>query len=110
MTLKLILALVISFAVATVIGRYYIPWLVKVKAGQTILEIGPNWHKSKQGTPTMGGVMFIAAVAVVCLTVGFDNMLKGDWSHIAVLLFSLVFGAIGFLDDWEKLKRNRTWD
>jgi phospho-N-acetylmuramoyl-pentapeptide-transferase len=107
MTLRLILAFVIAFFTATAVGKYYIPWLRKIKAGQTIKEIGPSWHMSKQGTPTMGGVIFIAAVALVCLTVGFKSMLDGDWGHIAVLLFALVFGAIGFLDDWEKLKKKQ---
>ena len=107
MTLRLILAFIIAFLAATAIGQYYIPWLRKVKAGQTIKEIGPSWHMSKQGTPTMGGVIFIAAVALVCLTVGFENMLDGQWGHIAVLLLALVFGAIGFLDDWEKLKKKQ---
>lgn len=107
MTLKLILAFIIAFLVSTAMGKYYIPWLRKIKAGQTIKEIGPSWHMSKQGTPTMGGVMFITAVAVVCLTVGFDSMLKGEWGHMIVLAFALIFGAIGFLDDWEKLRKKQ---
>lgn len=107
MTARLILAFVIAFFTATAVGRYYIPWLRKIKAGQTIKEIGPSWHMQKQGTPTMGGVIFIAAVALVCVTVGFKSMLDGEWGHIAVFLFALVFGAIGFLDDWEKLKKKQ---
>ena len=88
MTIRLILALILAFLVSTVFGKYYIPWLRKQKAGQQILEIGPNWHMSKQGTPTMGGAMFIAAVAFVCLTVGFERMLHGDWGHIVLFLFA----------------------
>lgn len=107
MTIKLILAFIIAFLVSTAMGRYYIPWLRKIKAGQTIKEIGPSWHMSKQGTPTMGGVLFITAVAAVCLTVGFGCMLDGEWGHMIVLLFALIFGAIGFLDDWEKLKKKQ---
>ena len=53
----------------------------------------------------MGGVMFILAVTFVCLTVGFEGMLQGNFVHIFVLLFAWVFGLIGFLDDWEKLKK-----
>lgn len=107
MTLKLILAFIIAFLVSTAMGKYYIPWLRKIKAGQTIKGIGPSWHMSKQGTPTMGGVMFITALAVVCLTVGFGSMLSGEWGHIIVFLFALIFGAIGFLDDWEKLRKKQ---
>ena len=107
MTIKLILAFALAFLFATVFGKIYIPWLQKQKAGQQIKEIGPNWHRNKSGTPTMGGVMFILAVTFVCLTVGFEGMLHGNYVHIFVLLFALVFGAIGFLDDWEKIKKKQ---
>ena len=107
MTIKLITAFVLAFLFSTAFGKYYIPWLRRQKAGQEIKSNGPTWHMSKSGTPTMGGVMFIAAVTLVCLTVGFDGMLHGDFVHIFVLLFALVFGAIGFLDDWEKLKKKQ---
>jgi len=107
MTLKLILALVIGFFVSSGVGAFLVPWLRKIKAGQSIKEIGPTWHQSKAGTPTMGGIMFIAASAVVCVTVGMRSMADGEWSHIYVLLFGLVFGAIGFLDDYEKLRHHQ---
>ena len=56
----------ISFALAAVIGIVLIPFLKKIHFGQTILDIGPAWHKSKQGTPIMGGFMFIiSSVAAV---------------------------------------------
>lgn len=107
MTIKLITAFVLAFLFATAFGKFYIPWLRKQKAGQEIKTDGPTWHMSKSGTPTMGGVTFITAVTFVCLTVGFEGMLHGDFVHIFVLLFALVFGAIGFLDDWEKLKKKQ---
>lgn len=105
MTLKLTVAFVLAFVVSVIVGKYYIPWLRKIKAGQEIKEIGPSWHMSKSGTPTMGGFIFIAACIVVCLTTGFSCMLKGDFRHIFVLVFALIYGAIGFLDDWEKLRK-----
>lgn len=107
MTLKLMLALLMAFITAVVVGKFYIPWLRKMKAGQEIRQDGPTWHMSKTGTPTMGGVMFIVACVFVCLTVGFDSMRQGDYTHIFVLLFAMVFGAIGFLDDWEKLRKKQ---
>lgn len=107
MTLKLMLALVMAFIAAVIVGRFYIPWLRKMKAGQEIRQDGPTWHMSKSGTPTMGGVIFITGCTFVCLTVGFESMLQGDYTHIFVLLFALVFGAIGFLDDWEKLRKKQ---
>ncbi len=107
MTIKLITAFVLAFLFATAFGSWYIPWLMKEKARQAIKEDGPSWHMIKNGTPTMGGVMFIAAAIFVCLTVGFDAMLHGNFVHIFVLVFALVFGAIGFLDDWEKVKKKQ---
>lgn len=107
MTVKLISAFVLAFLFSTAFGKYYIPWLRKQKAGQEIKSNGPTWHMSKSGTPTMGGVMFIVAIGFVLLTVGFEGMLKGNYVHIFVYLFALVFGAIGFLDDWEKLKKKQ---
>ena len=107
MTLKLTLALVMAFITAVIVGRFYVPWLKKIKVGQEIKENGPTWHMSKSGTPTMGGVIFISACTLVCLTVGFDSMRSGDFTHIFVLLFALVFGVIGFLDDWEKLRKKQ---
>jgi phospho-N-acetylmuramoyl-pentapeptide-transferase len=55
----------------------------------------------------MGGLIFITAVAAVCITVGFPLLQKGEYGHIFCLLFSLVFGFIGFLDDYEKLRKKQ---
>ena len=107
MTGKLILAFLIALAVAALVGRYYVPWLRKIKAGQEIREDGPVWHKSKAGTPTMGGVIFIAGVIVAVFTVGFSALRDGEFGALFVLLFSLFYGAIGFLDDYEKLRKKQ---
>ena len=104
MTIKLITAFVLAFLFASAFGKYYVPWLRRQKAGQQI-KTEVDWHRSKSGTPTMGGAMFIFAAIFVCLTVGADGMLHGRFEHIFVLLFACVFGLIGFLDDWEKLKK-----
>ena len=87
MTLKLTLALVMAFITAVIVGKFYVPWLKKKKAGQEIKENGPTWHMSKSGTPTMGGVIFISACTLVCLTVGFESMRSGDFTHIFVVVF-----------------------
>lgn len=58
-TIALIISVIIAFGVTAGLGFVIIPWLRKLKFGQTILDIGPSWHKSKQGTPNMGGIMFI---------------------------------------------------
>lgn len=101
------MAFTAGFVVAAIIGKFYVPWLRRIKAGQEIREVGPNWHKTKAGTPTMGGIIFIAAVTVAVLTVGMPDILAGNRGTIFVLVFSLFYGAIGFLDDYEKLKKKQ---
>lgn len=105
--LWLILALIASEVAMLLIGPRVLPVLRKLKFGQTIYELGPKSHRTKQGTPTMGGLMFIAAIAVVCLSVGFECMAEGEYGHLFCLAFALVFGAIGFLDDYEKLRKKQ---
>ena len=107
MTIKLILAFLIALAIAVLVGRIYVPWLRNIKAGQEIKEIGPNWHMAKAGTPTMGGVIFIAAVVAVVFTVGLPCLREGELGALFVLLFSVFYEAIGFLDDYEKLKKKQ---
>ena len=107
MTIKLLCAFLLAFLFATAFGKFYIPWLRKQKAGQEIKSNGPTWHMNNSGTPTMGGVMFILGLAFDVLTVGFEGMLNGRFVHLFVFLFALVFGFIGFLDDWEKLKKKQ---
>ncbi|MCL1828140.1 MAG: phospho-N-acetylmuramoyl-pentapeptide-transferase [Oscillospiraceae bacterium] len=107
MTIQLITAFIISFFISAGTGVFLIPFLRKIKAGQTIREDGPAWHINKSGTPTMGGVMFIVAVAAVCVTTGFQEMASGVYKHILILAAALIFGFIGFLDDYSKLKRKQ---
>jgi len=107
MVLKFIAAFLVSLVVSAAVGIFLIPALRRIKAGQSIREDGPVWHSKKQGTPTMGGLMFIAGIAVACLTVGFGEMRKADFTHIYVFLLALVYAAIGFLDDYEKLKKKQ---
>ncbi len=95
-----IVPILISFLVSVVLGPMMIPWLRRLKFGQQILEEGPKWHEKKSGTPTMGGFIFIAGVMVagiVALLVHFDIHL------LMMLLVSLGFGAIGFIDDYVKV-------
>lgn len=107
MIIDLTWAFVGSFLVTVVVGVALIPALRRMKAGQTIREDGPTWHASKQGTPTMGGLMFISGIAAMCVLGGLDDIAAGDWRHMIILGFSLLFGLIGFLDDYEKVKKKR---
>ena len=102
----MLIAFLISLAVTVIMGFILIPILRRLKAGQMIKRDGPIWHLSKEGTPTMGGLMFIVAMLVSVVLVGFGAMRDGEYGHLAMLVFALIFGAIGFLDDYEKIKKH----
>ena len=86
------------------LGYLLLPVLHALKAGQSIREIGPTWHNKKAGTPMMGGLMFVLA-AVICLLCNIPFVT--DYSVYFVLLLSLSFGAVGFVDDFTKLKKKQ---
>ena len=109
-------AALISFIVSSLIGSKLIPFLVKVKCGQTIKEIGPSWHKSKQNTPTMGGIMFICgtllaiAATTVCLRMASDEIIVNKLKMAQLIggfTMSFLYGAIGFVDDFISIKKKR---
>ncbi len=104
--------LVCAFAVVALIGPAFIPWLRRLKFGQEIREEGPSWHQKKSGTPTMGGIMFIvgiaAAVAGTFLIALFsDNMTVTMQKSLVVLVTAVLFGAVGFIDDFIKVVKKR---
>lgn len=101
-----ILSFIVAFGVTAIAGQILIPVLRRLKAGQSIREDGPTWHMSKQGTPTMGGLMFILGIGVAVLTAGWQDFQHGLHNHLVVFLFALVFGAIGFVDDFQKLRHH----
>lgn len=103
--LKNLAAVVLGFVVSAILGKFLVPALRRWKAGQAIKEDGPTWHMSKQGTPTMGGLMFIAAVVVAVLVLNGPAIAGGDFTSLFVLLLALVFGLIGFVDDHAKIKK-----
>ena len=101
-----ILSFIVAFGVAVIAGQILIPLLRRMKAGQAIREDGPTWHMAKQGTPTMGGLMFIFAIAVAIVAAGWEQLMAGERNHLYVFLFALVFGIIGFIDDFQKLRHH----
>ena len=105
--MRIIVSFVVAFLVAAAAGKCLIPALRRMKAGQSIKEIGPTWHMSKQGTPTMGGLMFIIAIAAAVLTVGWSDIAAGYRGGLFVFLFALVFGIIGYVDDYCKVKKKQ---
>ena len=114
--------LIVAFAVSALLGRVLIPFLHKLKYGQTILDIGPNWHKNKEGTPTMGGIMFIVGTAVALIVavalgaISDKNMVSLSGESESVIAFkklfagffmALGFGFVGFIDDYIKVVKKR---
>ena len=107
MTTQVLAVLAISFVLTLVIGKFLIPELRKLKAGQEIREDGPTWHAGKAGTPTMGGIMFILGAGVAVFAMGWGMMIDGVFTHLYVFLFALIFGLIGFVDDYRKVRQHQ---
>lgn len=92
-------AIIVTFVITVVLARIFIPVLKSVKMGQKILDIGPRWHKGKEGTPTMGGLFFIAASLLPVIGAA---IYRGDYTFLIHYLFVLLNGLIGFVDDYVK--------
>ena len=110
-TILFIAALVMTFALTAAISHKLIPVLKSKKMGQKILEIGPRWHKSKEGTPTMGGIAFIAATVIVAALACIASAVWGDIESVLpflyVLLYGVLNGLIGVIDDSAKLRKKQ---
>ncbi len=109
-----------AFLLTALLGKKLIPVLHRLKFGQTIRDIGPAWHKNKQGTPTMGGILFIigtlaafAAALFVC-----EMWVPLEWPILDAppatltrlfsgVILALCCGAVGFLDDYIKVVKKR---
>ena len=104
--MRIVIAALFSFVISAVAGKLLIPVLRRMKAGQSIKEDGPTWHMSKQGTPTMGGLMFIFGILATLVVIGAPDILAGDYRAVFIFLFALVFGVIGYIDDYEKVKKH----
>lgn len=115
-------AAILAFIISAALGKVLIPYLHKLNFGQTILDIGPSWHKNKQGTPVMGGIMFIVAITVVTtistlVYLFFGDSILGIERHanfdretvyiFAGLGLALANGIIGFVDDYTKVVKKR---
>ncbi len=117
-----VIAALVSFVSTAAMGIPLIPYLKKLKYGQTILDEGPKWHKSKEGTPTMGGIMIAGgvllglAVSLILSAIAGDGVvdkIAGGLNPLesvtlfAGLAFALVCGFIGFIDDYIKVVKKR---
>ena len=104
---KLIITVLVSFALSMVAGPFIIPWLKRLRVGQTINEFGPRSHHGKQGTATMGGLVFIFSAVVASLVMATWKGLNGYFLVIE-LVSMLAFAFIGFADDYVKVVKRRS--
>ena len=103
-TLRAILGVLTALAIALLVGPWMIRKLAELKFGQQVRTDGPQTHLSKSGTPTMGGALILVAIAASTLL----------WGNLAnryvwvVLLVTLAFGVVGWMDDWLKISRKNS--
>ena len=99
MEFQVVIPVLISFAISVVLGPVIIPFLRRLKMGQTERTEGVQSHLKKAGTPTMGGILFLVGILVGCA------FYIPDYKRIIPVLFvTLGFGLIGFLDDYIKVR------
>lgn len=109
MNYTILISVILSFAISVVLGPIVIPFLRRLKVGQTVRDEGPQSHLKKNGTPTMGGILILISVVITSLF-----FVKDYPKIIPILFLTLGFGLVGFLDDYIKvvLKRSmglRAW-
>ena len=93
----------IAFGITAALGPVIIPFLIRLKAGQTERELGVEAHKKKTGTPTMGGIMFLVTITVAGL------LFISRYPRTGPILFlTLAYGLLGFLDDYLKVVKKRS--
>ena len=105
--INIVVPLLVGFAVSAVSGRYLIPFLRRVKAGQTERTDGPQSHLSKTGTPNMGGIMILLGLAAACITACLLPGIGGS-EVIPVLILAVGFGLVGFIDDYLKVVKKKS--
>ncbi len=99
----ILISVFVSFAVSVLLGPVVIPFLRRLKVGQTERTEGPQSHLKKNGTPTMGGILILISIVVTSL------LFVGEYPHIIPVLFlTLGFGMVGFLDDYLKVVLRRS--
>ncbi len=106
MLIEFFAVLVLTFGLTVLLSRYLIPVLKSKKIGQKILEIGPRWHKSKEGTPTMGGVTFILAMTLLIAAAVLIDRERAA-AILSLLALALMNAVVGFIDDRAKLMKKQ---
>ena len=104
----IIAPLILSLVIAILLGKVLIPFLKSIKMGKKILDIGPRWHKSKEGTPYLGGLLFIGGAITAFLVFAFTAKREsGNYADIFTLGMAICYALIGFIDDYAQRLRKR---
>ena len=107
-----IIILLISFTVSVIAGVITIPQLKRLKVGQIERDDGPQSHLKKQGTPTMGGIIIIATMIIVVtgMYIYLNSVNQAEIAHklLPMLILTIGFGIVGFIDDFKKLVLKNT--
>lgn len=103
MNSKCVMPVVIAFAISILTGPILIPFLKKLKVGQTVRDDGPKEHLKKNGTPTMGGILILLAIMITALF-----YMQEEKRIVPILFLMLGFGLVGFLDDYIKVVLRRS--
>ena len=90
MLTNMIIAAILTFVLSAAFGPLILPWLRRLKFGQSILEIGPSWHKNKQGTQTVGGIIFIVPIIIITIILGFKSIFSSDLRALYSIIFVLL--------------------
>ena len=104
---RMMVSLLIAFVLSVVLGRQMLPLLHKLKFGQNIYELAPEAHKKKQGTPTMGGLVFAVAMIITALIMNDYSEPLTQNMLLAMVLMALGNMCIGFADDMTKIRRGK---
>ena len=108
MLIFFIIAVLLSFITTALLSKKFIPFLISKKMNQPIYEIGPRWHKSKAGTPTMGGIFFIAAILLTMAVLSFFAIDRTALAPIWITLgMATLLAMVGFVDDRAKLLKKQ---
>lgn len=100
---KMIFSTIVSFLISVILGPIVIPWLTKLKFGQSVRSDGPKTHLKKAGTPTMGGIIIIISLLIADIVFS-----KWDRYMALLIMITLGYGVIGFLDDYIKVRYKRS--